>query len=102
MDREKLVEKMARTIGHEINANYDAQSCKETSNGVEPWEERAWLEDTARSALAAIEASGFWLAPEEPTDGMIDAAVMPDAEIITVEDRIRATYQAMQKAARRD
>lgn len=56
----------------------------------------------AERALSALEAAGMVVVPVEPTDKMIDAAIMadrPPLRKITVGDVLKAEYTAMVKAA---
>lgn len=100
MTREQIIETMARGM-------FDA--CPPLRLTGEPiqWDDTKSFTPMncradAAAALSALEAAGFVVVPVEPTDRMIDAAIMadrPPLRKITVGDVLKAEYTAMVKAA---
>ena len=91
MTREQIIETMARAFVHaeyERNPNHSTRVSNHRND--------------AAAALSALEAAGLVIVPVEPTDRMIDAAIMadrPPLRKITVGDVLKAEYTAMVKAA---
>jgi hypothetical protein len=97
MTRYEIIETIARALavadsGPEGSALFETQ-----------WEKFSFdYLDNATVALSVIKAVGLVLVPVEPTDRMIDAAIMadrPPLRKITVGDVLKAEYTAMIKAA---
>jgi hypothetical protein len=101
MTREQIIETMARALCARIYPSPDFKP--DGSQWPSAWERsRVEFHQQATAALSALEAAGMVVVPREPTDKMIDAAIMadrPPLRKITVGDVLKAEYTAMVKAA---
>jgi hypothetical protein len=91
MTREQIIWTMAKALVHteyERNPNHSTRVSHHR--------------DDAAAALSALEAAGLVVVPVEPTEAMVDAAIIADRPAlgrITVGDVLKAEYTAMVKAA---
>jgi hypothetical protein len=91
MTRKQIIETMARAM---VSAEYERNPNHSTRV--------SYHRDDAAAALSALESAGMVVVPREPTEAMVDAAIMADRPAlgrITVGDVLKAEYAAMIKAA---